>query len=143
MNKKHKPERVVIEYNGMWNCKNMTLPWYWKVEQQITTIDGSTFRKVGRNQILVFHGSYGHSTDDLPTVSKFMLGGQDTIRGYRDDMFRGNSMVLGNIEYRFPSKLHGSYGVGVMLDSPLGLIRVDIGHGSQGNRVHFNVGGTF
>ena len=43
MNKKHKPERVVIEYNGMWNCKNMTLPWYWKVEQQITTIDGSTF----------------------------------------------------------------------------------------------------
>ena len=130
------------------------------------TIDGSTFRKVGRNQILVFHGSYGHSTDDLPTVSKFMLGGQDTIRGYRDDMFRGNSMVLGNIEYRFPlsknfkaalftdfgsawdtgwtpSKLHGSYGVGVMLDSPLGLIRVDIGHGSQGNRVHFNVGGTF
>ena len=35
--------RVVIEYNGMWNCKNMTLPWYWKVEQQITTIDGSTF----------------------------------------------------------------------------------------------------
>ena len=130
------------------------------------TIDGSTFRKVGRNQILVFHGSYGHSTEDLPTVSKFMLGGQDTIRGYRDDMFRGNSMVLGNIEYRFPlsknfkaalftdfgsawdtgwtpSKLHGSYGVGVMLDSPLGLIRVDIGHGSQGNRVHFNVGGTF
>lgn len=130
------------------------------------TIDGSTFRKVGRNQILVFHGSYGHSTDDLPTVSKFMLGGQGTIRGYRDDMFRGNSMVLGNIEYRFPlsknfkaalftdfgsawdsgwtpSKLHGSYGVGVMLDSPLGLIRVDIGHGSQGNRVHFNVGGTF
>lgn len=130
------------------------------------TIDGSTFRKVGRNQILVFHGSYGHATEDLPTVSKFMLGGQDTIRGYRDDMFRGNSMVLGNIEYRFPlsknfkaalftdfgsawdtgwtpSKLHGSYGVGVMLDSPLGLIRVDIGHGTQGNRVHFNVGGTF
>ena len=27
----------------MWNFKNMKLPWYWKVEQQITTIDGSTF----------------------------------------------------------------------------------------------------
>ena len=130
------------------------------------TIDGSTFRKVGRNQVLVFHGSYGHATSSLPTIAKFMLGGQDTIRGYRDDIFRGNSMVLGNIEYRFPlsknfkaalftdfgsawdsgwkpSKLHGSYGIGVMLDSPLGLIRVDIGHGSQGNRVHFNVGGTF
>mgnify|MGYP002564995231 CR=1 FL=1 len=38
-----KADRVVIEYNGMWNFKNMKLPWYWKVEQQITTIDGSTF----------------------------------------------------------------------------------------------------
>ena len=41
--KKHKPDRIIIEYNGMWNCKNMKLPWYWKVEQQITTIDGRTF----------------------------------------------------------------------------------------------------
>ncbi len=43
LEKKHKPERIVIEYNGMWNYKNMKLPWHWKIEQQITTIDGSTF----------------------------------------------------------------------------------------------------
>lgn len=43
LEKRHKPERIVIEYNGMWNFKNMKLPWYWKIEQQITTIDGSTF----------------------------------------------------------------------------------------------------
>lgn len=43
LEKKHKPERIIIEYNGMWNYKNAKLPWYWKVEQQITTIDGSTF----------------------------------------------------------------------------------------------------
>lgn len=43
LEKKHKPERIIIEYNGMWNFKNMKLPWHWKVEQQITTIDGSTF----------------------------------------------------------------------------------------------------
>ncbi|MCI8801350.1 TIGR03943 family putative permease subunit [Acetatifactor muris] len=43
LEKKHKPERIIIEYNGMWNYKNMKLPWYWKIEQQITTIDGSTF----------------------------------------------------------------------------------------------------
>ncbi len=43
LEKKHKPERIIVEYNGMWNCKNMKLPWYWNVEQQITTIDGSTF----------------------------------------------------------------------------------------------------
>lgn len=43
LEKKHKPERIIIEYNGMWNFKNMKLPWYWTVEQQITTIDASTF----------------------------------------------------------------------------------------------------
>lgn len=43
LEKKHKPERIIIEYNGMWNFKNMKLPRSWRIEQQITTIDGSTF----------------------------------------------------------------------------------------------------
>lgn len=43
LEKKYKPERIIIEYNGMWNFKDMKLPWHWKIEQQITTIDGSTF----------------------------------------------------------------------------------------------------
>jgi len=43
LEKKHKPDRIIIEYNGMWNYKNMKLPWSWKIEQQITMIDGSTF----------------------------------------------------------------------------------------------------
>jgi len=43
LEKLHKPKRIVIEFNGMWNYKNAKLPWYWKIEQQITTIDGSTF----------------------------------------------------------------------------------------------------
>ena len=43
LEKKHRPERIVIEYNGMWNYKNMKLPWHWRIEQQITTIDASTF----------------------------------------------------------------------------------------------------
>ncbi|MCI9314553.1 MAG: GTPase [Lachnospiraceae bacterium] len=43
LEKKHKPERIIIEYNGMWNYKAMKLPWHWKIEQQITTIDASTF----------------------------------------------------------------------------------------------------
>ena len=43
LEKKHKPERIIIEYNGMWNYKEMKLPFNWKIEQQITTIDASTF----------------------------------------------------------------------------------------------------
>lgn len=43
LEKKYKPERILIEYNGMWNYKNCKLPFHWGVEQQITTIDASTF----------------------------------------------------------------------------------------------------
>ena len=43
LEKKHKPDRIIIEWTGMWNAKEMKLPWHWKVEQQITTIDATTF----------------------------------------------------------------------------------------------------
>lgn len=43
LEKKHKPSRIIIEYNGMWNVKNMKFPWHWKMEQQITMINGATF----------------------------------------------------------------------------------------------------
>ena len=40
---KYRPERILIEYNGMWNYKNFRLPRAWRLEQQITVIDASTF----------------------------------------------------------------------------------------------------
>lgn len=43
LEKRYKPERILIEYNGMWNYKNCKLPFHWSIEQQITTIDASTF----------------------------------------------------------------------------------------------------
>ena len=43
LEKKYNPERIIIEYNGMWNFKNLKLPFHWTIEQQITTIDASTF----------------------------------------------------------------------------------------------------
>ena len=43
LEKKHRPERIIIEYNGMWKFRDLRLPWHWQVEQQITTIDASTF----------------------------------------------------------------------------------------------------
>ncbi|MCR5421484.1 MAG: GTPase [Lachnospiraceae bacterium] len=41
--KKYKPSRIVIEFNGMWLLKNKKLPWSWKIEQMITMINGETF----------------------------------------------------------------------------------------------------
>ena len=43
LEKKHRPERIIIEYNGMWNRKGLKLPVHWSIDQQITMIDASTF----------------------------------------------------------------------------------------------------
>ena len=109
---------------------------------------------------------YGHSGQQLPEPAQYKLGGQDTLRGYRDDMFRDNSMFLRTIEYRFPviskvqgalftdfggvwnsgwmpENMHSSIGFGLQIQTPVGPMRVDLAHGSQGNRVHFTVGTTF
>ena len=40
---KHRPERILIEYNGMWDFRKFRLPRAWRLEQQITVIDASTF----------------------------------------------------------------------------------------------------
>ena len=43
LEKKYKPGRIIIEFNGMWMLKDVKFPWHWKVEQQITMINGKTF----------------------------------------------------------------------------------------------------
>lgn len=46
LEKKYHPERVLIEYNGMWavdNMLRMKLPEFWQVYQIITILDGSCF----------------------------------------------------------------------------------------------------
>lgn len=45
--KKHKPDRVIIEYNGMWSPKEipqLALPYSWELYQTITVLDGSSFQ---------------------------------------------------------------------------------------------------
>ncbi len=80
LEKKHKPDRIIIEYNGMWNFKDMKLPWHWKVEQQITTIDGSTFpmyynnmrsllaEMVRKSEMIIFNRCDG--IEDLATYKR-------------------------------------------------------------------------
>lgn len=43
LQKKYRPERIIIEYNGMWSMKDLHLPAHWSVEQQITNIDARSF----------------------------------------------------------------------------------------------------
>ena len=47
LDKKHRPKRVVVEYNGMWKVSDfekLKLPYGWEMEQKLTTVDASTFQ---------------------------------------------------------------------------------------------------
>ena len=45
----YRPERVLMEWNGMWNQDDLRLPDDWVIYQQITIIDGSTFELYVQN----------------------------------------------------------------------------------------------
>ena len=132
-------------------------------------IDHQQFFKAGdHSQVWAFKSAYGFGHGDLAEFNQFRVGGQNTLRGYRDDQFRGNRMALMTLEYRFPlakkvqgiiftdwggtwdsgffpkgGSIYGSGGLGVALNTPLGPLRLDYGRGSQGGRFHFNIGGGF
>ena len=38
----YNPERVLMEWNGMWNPEGLKLPADWDLYQQITIVDGSS-----------------------------------------------------------------------------------------------------
>jgi hypothetical protein len=54
---KYDPERILIEYNGMWDFRNIQLPPAWTKEQQITMINCATFEMYFTNMksMLVEH----------------------------------------------------------------------------------------
>lgn len=45
----YNPERVLIEWNGMWNQDDLKIPEDWMIYQQITIIDMSTFDLYAKN----------------------------------------------------------------------------------------------
>lgn len=44
----------------------------------------------------------GAALGDLPFFESFSVGGANTLRGYQEDSFRGDNMLLMNLEYRRP-----------------------------------------
>ena len=112
----------------------------------------------------------GFADGNMPLSQRFSMGGTDTLRGYEDDQFRGNSMLKATVEYRFPivkkiegvlfndngyawdkrhenkfdlSKCKSSVGAGLRINSPLGPVKLDYGWGDDGGRFHFSFGGQF
>ena len=135
---------------------------------QKASIADTRYYKVGHAQVIAFRGELGYGRGHLSEFNQYRIGGQDTLRGYRDDQFRGDRMGLLSLEYRFPlvekvqgaifadggsawsgsafprsGELHGSLGFGISLSTPIGPLRLDYGKGENGGRVHFTVGGMF
>lgn len=151
---------ISAEFGGLWGGD---------FNFQKYEISHQQFFKAGdHDQVWAARVAYGFGHGDLTEFNQFRVGGQSTLRGYRDDQFRGSRMLLTTLEYRFPlakkvqgivfgdwggawdrgifphnGDMYGSIGVGVALNSPLGPVRLDYGHGKQGGRFHFNIGGGF
>ncbi|TYZ24173.1 outer membrane protein assembly factor [Selenomonas ruminis] len=135
---------------------------------QKMTIEDQRYIKVGHAQVLAMRGQYGAGRGHISEFNLYKVGGQSSLRGYREDQFRGTRMALATLEYRFPivskvqgalftdwggawyndwvpgaDDIQGSVGVGLSLNTPIGPLRLDYGRGKNGGRVHFTVGGTF
>ncbi len=132
--------------------------------------DWRYYYRGGGQTVWALNLAAGFAKGDMPLSQRFRMGGSDTLRGYEDDQFRGNSMVKATLEYRFPivKRVQGvlfndngyawdkrfqddfdmglvksSVGVGVRVNSPLGPIKLDYGVGDEGGKFHFSFGGQF
>lgn len=130
--------------------------------------EGSAYREVRPNQVLAVRLSGGASTGVLPLHEQYRIGGAETLRGYNYGEFYGDSMLLANAEYRFRI-LKGVQGVvfvdtggiwlkdeeinvggfstgaglGVRVETPIGMLRIDYGIGKQGGQAYLSFGQMF
>jgi hemolysin activation/secretion protein len=63
---------------------------------------GQWVRKLGPDTLLILRGSTQLSTDSLLTSEKLGIGGQYTVRGYRQDQLLTDNGLLASAEVRFP-----------------------------------------
>lgn len=110
----------------------------------------------------------GSSANDVPYEELYTIGGDTTLRGYDDDRYHGEKMMLGNLELRIPmqkvfslvafydfgrawretedvsfgSDMGSAPGIGIRLNTPLGNLRLDYASGEEG-KFHFGFGELF
>jgi len=142
---------------------------YFSFGPQAKQLDIAALRK---RKVVALRVMGGGTTDNPPFLEQFLVGGADTVRGYRPDRFPGKYMALVNAEFRLPFsetlqgvlfadagdawggefaqqfgdtsfKIHVGYGLGIRVQSPLGPLRLDYGIGSEGGQVHFGLSQMF
>ncbi|MDQ1318213.1 MAG: Omp85 protein [Candidatus Poribacteria bacterium] len=136
-------------------------------------IDLNQYLEVYSQQVLALGVHAGRILgNDIPLTELLYLGGANTLRGYNEDMFRGEGRFYTNLEYRFivgrnsqfflfldsgsvynklgdnslgPLKI--GYGLGMRLESMNGLISMDYGLAKGDSilkgKIHVSLGAVF
>ena len=118
--------------------------------------------------VIVGRALFGWSHGNLPLQEQFVIGGPTTLRSYPAGFLRGPSMTMVNVEYRTPlggiarqlrdftgivfvdagaapisTNLRVGYGLGVMINTSFGAIRVDYGVRPGGTQTWLTIGNPF
>jgi len=104
------------------------------------------------------------SGENLPVYEKFHIGGMETLRGYKENEFIGEKLILGNLEIRLPldknfltylfidtgqiwnedSSIYKlGWGFGMRIKTIIGFIRLDYGIGEEEGQLYFGMGEGF
>lgn len=149
------------------------LRWFAIVKKDKHAEEKALMQKAPSHWVYASRLMAGTSSGLPPFLDQFLLGGADTLRGYKEDRFPGGNMVLWNHELRVPITgeldlvpfidlgdawggrfadffgdpsftLHYGYGAGIRLQTPIGPLRLDYGINDKGNnQFTFGVGATF
>jgi outer membrane protein assembly factor BamA len=132
--------------------------WERRVNTRRIQVDAEAALELFRHQVLYvgLHGMEVKTGDEFVTLSdQIRFGGAQTLRGYREDAFRGSLVAWANCEYRylpgrrsrvfvfldsgvFQSRERDTgmkrsvkigYGMGIRLETRLGMIGIDYGIG--------------
>jgi len=79
-------------------------------------LDTRRFFPIGAKNTVAMRLLAGTVTGDPPYLEQFLVGGSESLRGYRSDRFAGTRMAILNAEYRFP-----------LTENLLGVAFVDVG----------------
>ena len=113
-------------------------------------VDGQVFLPVGRQSIIAGRARalWVGQKGDVPQTAGIWLGGTESLRGYREEMFWGTNAGWVNVEWRWllgpktrlfafvdAGRIEGagsrswpvSYGVGLLADGRMGAVGIDYG----------------
>lgn len=66
------------------------------------SMDHRRYMRAGKRSVLAARLLFGTTTGNAPYLEQFLIGGPDSLRGFRVDRFAGSHMAILNTEYRFP-----------------------------------------